>query len=138
MSSTVTVTVTVTGTVTVTVTVTVTDVQHINALMTDANVILFFFQLRKEGLNVSYSQSSIYLPSQAFYARDSRVVSLVYLTLNDVLSLDKDDDDDQILSPNTTVVSSTVFPRPPDVLNKPPVKIILQNRRVSQLISFLI
>lgn len=87
--------------------------------------------LRKEGLNVSYSQSSIYLPSQAFYARDSRVVSLVYLTLNDVLSLDKDDDDDQILSPNTTVVSSTVFPRPPDVLNKPPVKIILQNRRVN-------
>ncbi|CAH3016664.1 unnamed protein product, partial [Porites evermanni] len=84
--------------------------------------------LRTTGLNVSYQQSSIYLPRQTFGAPDSRVVSLVYLTLNDVLPLAKSSSDDMPLYPNTTVVSSTVLPRPSDLLNDPPVKIILQNR----------
>lgn len=84
--------------------------------------------LKKEGLNVSYSQSSIYVPPQTFGAPDSRVVSLVYPTLYDVLPLAKSSRDDMPLYPNTTVVSSTVLPKPPDVLNDPPVKIILQNR----------
>ena len=89
-----------------------------------------FFQLRTTGLNVSYQQSSIYLPRQTFGAPDSRVVSLVYPTLNDVLALANSSSDDISLYPNTTVVSSTVLPRPSDLLNDPPVKIILQNRGV--------
>lgn len=94
------------------------------------NFLLIVFQLRVEGLNVSYQQSSIYLPPQAFHSRGSRVVSVVYLTLNDVLPLAKNKRQDKAVSPNTTVVSSTVVPRPPRVLNKRPIKIILQNKRV--------
>lgn len=59
---------------------------------------------------------------------------MVYLTLNDVLTLNKENDEYSDLAPpaNTTVVSSTVHPRPPAVLNDP-VKIVLQNRRVFKL-----
>ena len=71
----------------------------------------FPLQLRTEGLNVSYEQSSIYLPPDAFNAQNSRVVTVVYLTLNDVLPLAKDNAADGPISPNTTVVSSTVVPR---------------------------
>ena len=98
----------------------------------------FAFQLRVKGLTVTYNQSSIQLPPEAFRSsRDSRVITLVYLTLNDVLSLgkeskDDDDEDEDALSANTTIVSSTIDPRPPAVLNKP-VKIVLQNRRVLKL-----
>ncbi|XP_078361558.1 adhesion G protein-coupled receptor B2-like [Oculina patagonica] len=90
--------------------------------------------LRGKGLTVAYNQSSIQLPPEAFSSsQDSRVVTLVYLTLNDVLPLGKesdDDDDDAALSANTTIVSSTIDPRPPAVLKKP-VKIVLQNRKVN-------
>ncbi|KAL9980408.1 hypothetical protein ACROYT_G008996 [Oculina patagonica] len=90
--------------------------------------------LRDKGLTVTYNQSSIQLPSEAFRSSpDSRVVTLVYLTFNDVLPLrqeSNDDDDEHALSANTTIVSSTIDPRPPAVLKKP-VKIVLQNRRVN-------
>ena len=91
-------------------------------------------------MTVTYNQSSIQVPPEAFSSsRDSRVATLVYLTLNDVLPLGRkskndDDDDEDALSSNTTIVSSTIVPRPPAVLNKP-VKIVLRNRRVIKLIS---
>ena len=94
--------------------------------------------MKKKGLNVSYSQSSIYVPPQTFGAADSSVVSLVYPTLYNVLPLAKSSGDDMPLYPNTTVVSSTVLPRPPDVLNDPPVKIILRNREVLHFIPVLV
>lgn len=84
------------------------------------------------------NQSSIHLPAETFRAsQDSRVITVVYLTLNDVLSLEKENDDDNDAAPsaNTTIVSSTVDPRPPAVLNNP-VKIVLQNRRVLKLNCF--
>jgi len=89
--------------------------------------------LREEGIKVAYKQSSIYLPPQAFSSSsNSRIVTLVYLTLNDVLplALENTNGDDQPLSANTTIVSAAVDPRPPDMLNKP-VKIVLQNRKTS-------
>ncbi len=90
-------------------------------------------------MTVAYNQSSIQLPPEAFSSsQDSRIVTLVYLTLNDVLPLrqeSNDDDDDAALSANTTIVSSTIDPKPPAVLKKP-VKIVLQNRRVWK-ISFV-
>ena len=90
----------------------------------------FFFQSGFKGLKVAYNQSSIFLPHQVFSSsQDSRVVTLVYLTLNDVLSLSKENEVNQTLSASTAIVSSTVEPRPPDVLNKP-VKIVLHNKKV--------
>ena len=100
--------------------------------------VLFPIQLREEGIKVAYKQSSIYLPPQAFSSSsNSRIVTLVYLTLNDVLplALENTNGDDQPLSANTTIVSAAVDPRPPDMLNKP-VKIVLQNRKVLNLASF--
>ena len=91
--------------------------------------------MRVEGLKVAYKESSITLPPQAFRSsQDFSVVTLVYLTLNDVLSLAKDtgDKDDQAVSANTTIVSSTVSPKPPDVFKRP-VEIVLQNKKVLQL-----
>ena len=96
---------------------------------------LFCFQLRIEGLIVTDNRSSILLPAETFKAsQDSRVITVVYLTLNGVLTLNKENDEYSDLAPpaNTTVVSSTVHPRPPAVLNDP-VKIVLQNRRVFKL-----
>ena len=60
-------------------------------------------------------------------SRDSKVVTLVYLTLSDVLSLQKETGGKMF--PKTTIVSSTVEPRPLGEL-KNPVKIILENRKV--------
>lgn len=94
--------------------------------------VLFPIQLREEGIKVSYKQSSIYLPPQAFSSSsNSRIVTLVYLTLNDVLPLAPEDGngDDQALSPNTTIVSAAVDPKPLELLNKP-VKIVLQKTKV--------
>lgn len=88
--------------------------------------------MRVEGLKVAFKKSSITLPPQAFRSsQDFSVVTLVYLTLNDVLSLAKEtgDKDDQPLSASTTIVSSTVFPKPPDVFKRP-VEIVLQNKKV--------
>ena len=85
-----------------------------------------------KSLKVAQKQGSIYLPPQVFsLSQDSRVVTLVYLTLNDVLLLAKENEDgeDEAISAHTTVVSSTVHPKPPDVLNKP-VKIALHNKKV--------
>lgn len=84
---------------------------------------------------VTDNQSSIRLPAEAFTAsKDPRVITVVYLTLNDVLTLNKENNEDSDLAPpaNTTVVSSTVDPRPPAVFNNP-VKIVLQNRGVLKL-----
>ena len=87
---------------------------------------------------VTDNQSSIRLPAEAFTAsQDSRVITVVYLTLNDVLTLNKKNKEDSDLAPpaNTSIVSSTVDPRPSAVFNNP-VKIVLQNRRVLKLIKF--
>lgn len=80
---------------------------------------------------MSYNQSSIHLPREAFSSSpDSRAITSVLLTLNDVLPLDKETKDKkQAVTANTTVVSSTVYPRPPNVF-KQPVKIVLENKRV--------
>ena len=80
---------------------------------------------------MSYNQSSIHLPGEAFSSSpDSRAITSVLLTLNDVLPLDKETKDKkQAVTANTTVVSSTVYPRPPNVF-KQPVKIVLENKRV--------
>lgn len=86
---------------------------------------------------MSYNQSSIHLPGEAFSSSpDSRAITSVLLTLNDVLPLDKETKDKkQAVTANTTVVSSTVYPRPPNVF-KQPVKIVLENKRV--IISLLV
>ena len=89
-------------------------------------------QVRDEGLNIAFQESSIHLPPGAFSSSNySRVVTLVYLTLNDVLLLsnENEDDDEYTLSANTTIISSTVDPKPPDVLNKP-VKVVLEHKKV--------
>ena len=78
---------------------------------------------------MSFEESSIQLPSEAFRSRDSSVVSVIYLTLNDVISLRKGKSENMTTLPNTTVVSSTVFP-PPQKNFIEPVKIVLQNKRV--------
>ena len=85
-----------------------------------------------QGLKIAYNQSSIYLPSQAFSSsQDSSVVTIVFLTLNEVLSLPKESQNDEgnAISPDTTVISSTVDPKLPDFFNKP-VKIVLRNTKV--------
>ena len=87
------------------------------------------FGLYLQGLNVSFNESSIQLPSEAFRSRDSHVVSVIYLTLNYVISLRKGKSENTSILPNTTVVSSTVFP-PPQKNFIEPVKIVLQNKRV--------
>ncbi|XP_044174181.1 adhesion G-protein coupled receptor G4-like [Acropora millepora] len=87
-------------------------------------------QVKNEGLKVSYQNSSIQLPSEAFGSNYSRVVSVIYLTMNDILSLRRGTYENMITLPNTTVVSSTVFP-PPQKNFIEPVKIVLQNKRVS-------
>ncbi|XP_068678794.1 uncharacterized protein [Montipora foliosa] len=86
--------------------------------------------VNKKGLRVSHEQSSIRLPSEAFHSGVSRFVSAIYLTLNDVFPLAKTKSEDMTTLPNTTVVSATVLPAPPEKFNKP-VKIVLQNRGVS-------
>ena len=85
--------------------------------------------MKKEGLNVSYEQSSIRLPSEAFHSSVSRFVSVIYLTLNDVFLLNKTKSEDMATLPNTAVVSATVLPAPPEKFNEP-VKIVLQKRGV--------
>ncbi|XP_073253880.1 adhesion G protein-coupled receptor B1-like [Porites lutea] len=85
------------------------------------------------GLKIAYKQSSIYLPSQAFSSsEDSSVVTIVFLTLNEVLSLPKESQNDEgnAISPDTTVISSTVNPKLPGVFNKP-VKIVLGNTKIN-------
>ena len=89
-----------------------------------------YFGLYLQGLNVKFEESSIQLPSEAFRSRDSHVVSVIYLTLNDVISLRKGKSENTSILPNTTVVSSTVYP-PPQKNFMEPVKIVLQNKRVS-------
>ncbi|XP_074636328.1 uncharacterized protein LOC141894547 isoform X1 [Acropora palmata] len=86
--------------------------------------------VKNEGLKVSYQKSSIQLPSEAFGSNYSHVVSVIYLTLNDVISLRRGKYDNVTSLPNTTVVSSTVFP-PPRKNFIEPVKIVLENKRVS-------
>ena len=88
-----------------------------------------------QGLKISYNQSSIYLPAQVFSSsQDSSVVTIIFLTLHNVLSLPAaktiQNNSGRHLSPNTSVISATVKPRPPDVFNKP-VKIVLRNTKVS-------
>ena len=82
---------------------------------------------------VAYNQTSIHLPAQVFdSSRNTRIITVVYHTLNDVLQLGNENEkeqDEQPLFASSTIVSSTVHPRPPDVLNKP-VKVILQNKMV--------
>ncbi|XP_074637127.1 uncharacterized protein LOC141895246 isoform X2 [Acropora palmata] len=87
-------------------------------------------QVKNEGLKVSYQNSSIQLPSEAFGSNYSRVVSVIYLTMNDIISLRRGTYENMTTLPNTTVVSSTVFP-PPIKNFIEPVKIVLQNKRVS-------
>ncbi|KAK2547207.1 Adhesion G protein-coupled receptor L3 [Acropora cervicornis] len=70
------------------------------------------------------------LPSEAFGSNYSRVVSVIYLTMNDIISLRRGTYENMTTLPNTTVVSSTVFP-PPIKNFIEPVKIVLQNKRVS-------
>ncbi|XP_015772785.1 PREDICTED: brain-specific angiogenesis inhibitor 1-like [Acropora digitifera] len=86
--------------------------------------------VKNEGLKVSYQKSSIQLPSEAFGSNYSHVVSVIYLTLNDVISLRRGKYENVTSLPNTTVVSSTVFP-PPQKNFIEPVKIVLENKRVS-------
>lgn len=97
----------------------------------DPSDIHFSFQLKEKGLKVAYNESSIRLPPQAFSStQDSRVVTLIYLTLHEVLSLPKADKDEsgQPFSPSTTIVSSTVSPRPQDVSSQP-VKVALRRNK---------
>ena len=111
----------------------VTDQTKNSPFISACNITFFHpFKVRVGGLNLTYKKSSITLPPQAFRSsQDFGVVTLVYLTLNDVLSLAKDtgDKDDRAVSANTTIVSSTVSPKPPDVFNRP-VEIVLQNKKV--------
>ncbi|XP_068747903.1 uncharacterized protein [Montipora capricornis] len=86
--------------------------------------------VKNKVLSFSYGQSSIRLPSEAFHSNISRFVSAIYLTLNDVFPQAKTKSKDMAILPNTTVVSATVLPTPPEKFNEP-VKIILQNRGVS-------
>ena len=103
----------------------------------DHDVQPFFrpFKVRVKGLKVAYKKSSITLPPQAFQSSQNfSIVTVVYLTLNDVLSLAKEtgDKNGRPLTASTTIVSSTVYPKPPDVLNGP-VEVVLQNIKVLQL-----
>ncbi|XP_068681245.1 adhesion G protein-coupled receptor L4-like isoform X1 [Montipora foliosa] len=86
--------------------------------------------VKNEGLSVSYEHNSIRLPSEAFHSSVSRFVSVIYLTLNNVFTLAKTKSEDIATLPNTTVVSATVLPDPPEKFNEP-VKIVLQNKGVS-------
>lgn len=83
-------------------------------------------------MEVSFNKSSVYLPPQAFSSStDSFVVSIIYRTLNDILLLSKDPDasSDDVITANTSIVSSTVMPEPPNVLTKP-INIVLENIKV--------
>ena len=98
--------------------------------MSTITLVLYLFAF--QGLKIAYKQSSIYLPSQAFSSsQDSSVVTIVFLTLNQVFSLPKESENDEgnATSPDTTVISSTVDPRLPDEFDKP-VKIVLRNTKV--------
>ncbi|XP_068720454.1 uncharacterized protein [Montipora capricornis] len=89
-------------------------------------------QIRVEGMKVVFMKSSIYLPPQAFSSsEDFLVVSLIYQTLNEVLRLSTEPDDDPggVLTANTSIVSSTVSPNPRNVLNEP-INIVLENKQV--------
>ncbi|XP_068703997.1 adhesion G protein-coupled receptor B2-like [Montipora foliosa] len=90
-------------------------------------------QVLTDGLQVKFRQSSIYLPPQAFTSsQNSRIVTAIYLSLNDVLLLPKEDSSDQALYATTTIVSCTVHPRPREVLTTP-VKIVVQNKMLSHI-----
>ncbi|XP_068720459.1 adhesion G protein-coupled receptor L4-like, partial [Montipora capricornis] len=95
-------------------------------------------QIRVEGMKVTSLKSSIYLPSQVFSSsEDSLVVSLIYQTLNEVLRLSKDPDDDagDVFTANTSIVSSTVSPEPRSVLSEP-IFIVLENKQMSRSVPF--
>ena len=83
-------------------------------------------------MKVASLKSSIYLPSQVFSSsEDFLVVSLIYQTLNEVLRLSKDPDDDagDVFTASTSIVSSTVSPEPRSVLSEP-IFIVLENKQV--------
>ena len=89
---------------------------------------------RANGSYISYSNTTIYLPSTVFSSPNSRAVTVIYLTLNDILALPKenaDEDDERILA-DTTIVSTVVRPKPPAVL-RDPAKIVLKNRKVHEI-----
>ena len=114
--------------------------QNISQCFKDDFPFSFSIQLRDERLKIAFEQSSISLPPQVFSsAHDSRVVTMIYLTLNDVLALrkEKEDEGSQTRSASTTVVSSTVYPKPPGILSIP-VRIVLHNREVCDLTFFLL
>ncbi|XP_068703384.1 adhesion G protein-coupled receptor L4-like isoform X3 [Montipora foliosa] len=95
-------------------------------------------QIRVEGMKVVFMKSSIYLPPQAFSSsEDFLVVSLIYQTLNEVLRLSTEPDDDPggVLTANTSIVSSTVSPNPRNVLNEP-INIVLENKQMSRSVPF--
>lgn len=83
---------------------------------------------------ISYSNTTIYLPSTVFSSPNSRAVTVIYLTLNDILALPKEnaDEDDKRILADTTIVSTVVRPKPPAVL-RDPVKIVLKNRKVHEI-----
>ena len=89
---------------------------------------------RGNGSYISYSNTTIYLPSTVFSSPNSRAVTVIYLTLNDILALPKEnaDDDDKRILADTTIVSTVVRPKPPAVLGDP-VKIVLKNRKVHEI-----
>lgn len=90
---------------------------------------------RGNGSYISYSNTTIYLPSTVFISSpNSRAVTVIYLTLNDILPLVKEnaDEDDKPILADTTIVSTVVRPKPPAVLHDP-VKIVLRNRKVHEM-----
>jgi len=96
------------------------------------------FQIKRKGLQFNYDKfgSSLYLPSSVFEnGQDHRVVSLVYKTLNAVMRLQNETNgtqiDSDVLTANTTIVTSIVSPPPPETLRGKKVKIVMQNKRVS-------
>ena len=95
---------------------------------------------RGNGRYISYSNTTIYLPSTIFISSpNSRAVTVIYLTLNDILPLAKEnaDEDDKPILADTTIVSTVVRPKPPVVLHDP-VKIVLKNRKVHEIRSYFL
>ncbi|KXJ29080.1 uncharacterized protein LOC110252281 [Exaiptasia diaphana] len=93
-------------------------------------------EVAKKGLQFQYKkfESSLYIPASVFgNGQGHRVVSLVYKTLNAVMRLKNDtnttQDDSDVLTANTTMVTSLVIPAPTDKL-KDKVKIVVKNERV--------
>ena len=90
---------------------------------------------RGNGSYISYSNTTIYLPPTVFISSpNSRAVTVIYLTLNDILALPKEsaDEDDKRILADTTIVSTVVRPKPPAVL-RDPIKILLKNRKVHEI-----